>query len=100
MICENYLKITEANKNKNASKFKFQGQSTGSQRWFDLGFGWIEVNFSACEPELYRTLFQRYDDTQNKNIFKMFEVPIGNSKLCGKLSFTVMPQCSSIVKSH
>ena len=29
---------TEANKNKNEAKFKFQGQSARSQRWFDIYF--------------------------------------------------------------
>ena len=46
-----YLKFTEANKNKNDAKFKFQGQSTISQRWFDLEFDWTEVNFITREPD-------------------------------------------------
>ena len=32
------LKFIAENKNKNESKFKFQGQSVRSQRWFDLDF--------------------------------------------------------------
>ena len=35
------FKLTEANKNRNEAKFKFQGQSSISQRWFDLDFDWI-----------------------------------------------------------
>ena len=39
MLRRKYLKIAEANKNKNEAKFKLQGHSARSQRWFDLGFG-------------------------------------------------------------
>ena len=35
------LKFIAANKNKNESKFKFQGLSERSQRWFDLDFDCI-----------------------------------------------------------
>ena len=42
MLRRKDLKTTEANKNKNEAKFKFQGQSARSQRWFDLDFDWIE----------------------------------------------------------
>ena len=38
MLRRKDFKITEANKNKNEAKFKFQGQSARSQRWFDLDF--------------------------------------------------------------
>ena len=52
------LKFIAANKNKNEAEFKFQGKSARSQRWFDLDFDWIEVNFSTCEPGLYKKLFK------------------------------------------
>ena len=51
------LEFTTANKNKNEAKFRFQGQSTRSQRWFDLDFDWIDVNFSTREPDLYKETF-------------------------------------------
>ena len=38
MFRRNDLNITEANKNKNEDKFKFQGRSTRSQHWFDIDF--------------------------------------------------------------
>ena len=57
------------NKNKNEAKFKFQGQSARSQRWFDLDFDWIEVNFSTREPDFYKKLFQSHDNTHDKNSF-------------------------------
>ena len=41
MFLQKYLKITEANKNTNEAKLKFQGQSARSQHWFDLDFDWI-----------------------------------------------------------
>ena len=50
------LKFIAANKNKNEDKFKFRGQSTRSQRWFDLDFDWTEVNFSTREPDFYKKI--------------------------------------------
>ena len=38
MLCKKYSKITGENKNRNEDKFKFQGQSAISQRWFELDF--------------------------------------------------------------
>ena len=64
MLRQKDLIFTEANKNKNEAKFKFQGQSAGSQRWFDLDFDRIEVNFSTCEPDLYKIFFQIHHNTQ------------------------------------
>ena len=74
------LKFIAANRNKNEAKFKFQGQSARSQCWFDLDFDWIEVNFSTREPDFYKKLFQIHANTQDKNRFKSFQVPIVNSK--------------------
>ena len=65
---------------KNKAKLKFQGQSARSQRWFDLEFDWIEVNFSTHKPDFYKKLFQRHDGTQDINSFKSFQVTIGNGK--------------------
>ena len=53
MLRQKYLKFPAADKNKNKCKFKSQGQSEISQRWFDLDFDWIEVNFSTREPDFY-----------------------------------------------
>ena len=84
MFIRKDLKITEWNKNKNKAKYKFQGQSAMSQCWFDLDFGCIGVNFSTLEPEFYRDISQGRDDTQDTNTFKIFEVPIRNSKYVKK----------------
>ena len=65
-----YLKFVATDKNRNETKFKFQDQSARSQRWFDLEFYWIEVNFSTHEPDLYKNCFLRCDDTQDTNRFK------------------------------
>ena len=43
-----------ADKNKNETKFKFQGQSAISQLWFDFDLDWIDMNFSTREPGLYK----------------------------------------------
>ena len=48
------LKFIVENNNKNEAKFKFQGQSTRSQSWFDLDFDCFDVNFSTHEPNLYK----------------------------------------------
>ena len=40
----------------------------------------IEVNFSTHEPDFYKKKFQSHNYTQDTNIFKFFQVPIGNSK--------------------
>ena len=58
MICQKGLKTTEANKNKNEYKFKFQGHYARPQRWFDLDFGWIEETFSTREPDFYEIFFK------------------------------------------
>ena len=100
MISRKGLKLIAENKNKNEAKFKFQGQSSRSQYWFDLDFDWTEVNFSTLEPDLYKKPFHIHDDTQDTNTFKLFQVPIGNSKCVEKSSFTMMPQSSIIVRSH
>ena len=63
ILCQKDLKITEANKNKNEDKFKFQGQSLRSQHWFDLDFDCIEVNFITHEHDFCRGIFQRHNDT-------------------------------------
>ena len=42
------LKFDAADKNKNASKFKFQDQYARSRYWFDLDLDWIDINFSTC----------------------------------------------------
>ena len=80
MLRRKYLKFVAADKNKNEGKFKFQSQSERSQRWFDLDFDWIEVNFITREPDFYYKLFQSHDGSQETNTFKSFQVPIGNTK--------------------
>ena len=59
-LCRKYLKFIASKKNLNEAKFKFQGQSARSQRWFDLEFDWIEVNFSTREPDLYKKRFHSH----------------------------------------
>ena len=81
------LKFIAENKNKNESKFKFQGISAISQRCFDLYFDWSEVNYSTREPDFHKKPFQSYDYTQDKITFKRFQVPIGNSKCVETFKF-------------
>ena len=76
MPCWKDLKPFVTDKIKNEAKFKFQGQPEISQRWFDLDFHWIEVNFSKGESDFYNKLFQSHDDTQDTNTFKSFQVTI------------------------
>ena len=70
MLHQKYLKFVATDKNKNEAKFKFQGQYARSQRWFDLNFYFIEVNFSTHEPDFYKKPFQSHDNTQDTNKFK------------------------------
>ena len=100
MLCWKGFKCIAAYKNKNEAKFKLQGQSEISQRWFDLDFDWNEVNVCAREPDFYNKNFQNHDDTQDTKTFKLFQVPIRNSNVWKRLSFKMMPQCSSIVRSR
>ena len=57
MISRNDLELIAENKNKNEDNFKFRGQYSRLQRWFDLDFDWIEVIFSTHEPDLYKNPF-------------------------------------------
>ena len=81
------MKFIANNNNNNEAKFKFQGQSARSQRWFDLDFGCIEVNSSTSETDFYKNFFQNHDNTQDTNTFKFFQVPIGNSKCVENFKF-------------
>ena len=75
-----YLKFVATYRGGNEAKFKFQCQSTRSQRWFDIDLDWIEVNFSTREPDFYKKLFQIHDNTEDNNTSRFFQVPIGNTK--------------------
>ena len=75
------MKFDAADKNKNESKFKFQGQSARSQLWFDLDLDWIDMSFSTREPDFYKKFFQSHDNEKETNTFKFFQVPIGNAKV-------------------
>ena len=86
-LCRKYLKFVAADKKKNEAKFKFQGQSARSQLQFDIDLNWVEINFSTREPDFYKKIFQRYDDNQDDNTFKTFQVPIGNAKCVESFKF-------------
>ena len=81
------MKLIAANKNKNKAKFKFQVQYTRSQRWFDLEFDCIEVNFITREPDLYKKISHNHDNTQDTDTYKRFQVPIGNAKYLESFKF-------------
>ena len=72
---------------KTGSKFKFQGQSSRSQLWFDLDLYWIDMNFSTREPDFYKKLFQSHDNKQDEDTFKTFPVPIENAKFVKPFKF-------------
>ena len=61
------LKFDAADKNKNASKFKFRGQSARSIYWFDLDLIWIDINFSTREPDYIRN-FSKITTMSKKQI--------------------------------
>ena len=81
MIRHKNFNISEENENnKNENKVKFQSQSEKSHCLFDVDFDWTLENFSTHEPNFYKKIYQRHDETQDKNTFSMFAVPIKNSK--------------------
>ena len=92
-----------ADKNRTASKIKFQGQSARSQLWFDLDLDWIEINFSTREPDFYKKQFQSHDNKQDKDTFKTFPVPIGNAKVVKSFKFQkdspILSCCQKMLKS-
>ena len=53
----------------------------------DLDLYWIEVNCITHEPDFYRKIFQSHYNTQDANIFKIFQVPLGNSKCVESFKF-------------
>ena len=81
------LKFDAADKNKNSSKFKFQGQSARSKFWFDPDLDWIDINFSTREPDFYKKLFQNHDNEQETYTFRIFQVPIGDAKVVKSFVF-------------
>ena len=79
-LCRKDFKFVAAYNNENEDKLKFQGLSAKSQRCFDIDFDLIEVRFSTREPDFYKKSFQIHDNTQDTSTFKIFQVPIGNTK--------------------
>ena len=75
------LKFDAADKDKNSSKSKFQGQFARSRYWFDPNLDWIDINFSTREPDFYKKVFHNHDNEQETDSFRIFEVPIGNAKV-------------------
>ena len=100
MLRQEYLKFVATDKKKNEVKFNFQGQSARSQLYFDLDLDWIEVNFNTRDPDFYKKPFQSHGNTQDINTFRLFHVPIGNEKRVESFKFQMMPQFSSISRSH
>ena len=78
------LKSTEENKNTNEDKFKFQYQSAISQRWFDIDLIIWRKLLSHVNLSFIGKYFKGMTKSNIKIKFKMFEVPIGNSKCVEK----------------
>ena len=97
------LLFDAADKNKTESKFKFQGQSVRSQLWFDLDLIWIDKMFSTREPDFYKKLFQSHDNKQDEDMFKTFQVPIGNAKVLKSFKFqkdaSIISYCKKTLNS-
>ena len=43
----------------NTKKYKFQGQSTTSIRWFDIHREWLEEKSSTREPDFYKNFIKQ-----------------------------------------
>ena len=98
MLRQKYLKFVATGKNKNEAKFKFQGQSARLQRWFDLDFDCIEVNFTTREPNIYKKFFKSMMIHKIQIHLKAFKFQYEMKILWNHLSITVMPQSSSIIR--
>ena len=98
-LSRKYLKFIAENKDKNEAKFNFRCLSAISQRWFYLDFDWIEEKFSTHRPDFYNCFkpMTIHKIELHLNYFN-FQQEIQN--VWNDLSFTMMPQCSSIVRSH
>ena len=94
------LIFTGANKNKNEAKFKFQGQSARSQRCFDLDLDWIQVNFSTHEPDFYKIFFKSMTIHKIQIHLNYLNFQQETQNVWKMLRFTMMPQSTSIVRSH
>ena len=99
-LCQKDFKFVATDKNKNEAKFKFQGQSAISQRWFDIDLDWIKVNFSTRSPDFYKKLFKA--TTIHKILIHSgsFRFQLEMQNVWNHLSFKMMPQSSSIVRSQ
>ena len=75
------LKFDAADKNKNASKFKFQGQSARSQLWFDLDLDWIDINFALVNLISIRNYFKVMKISKTKIHSKHFKFQLEMQKL-------------------
>ena len=94
------LKFVATDWDKNEAKFEFQGQSARSQRWFDLDFDWIEVNFSTREPDFYKNIFKAMTIHKILIHSDYFKFQLEMQNVWNHLSLKIMPQSSSMVRSH
>ena len=44
---------------------------------------------STSEPDFYKQIFQRHDETQDKYTFEIFVLPIGNDKNVEEMRFHI-----------
>ena len=87
-----FMKFVAENNNNNEANFKFQGQSARSQRWFDIDFDWIEVNFRTREPDLYKIFFRAMTIHKIQIHLKYFQFQQGIQNVWTLLSSTMMPE--------
>ena len=92
MISRKDLKLIAETKNKNKTKFKFQGQFARSQHWCDLDFDCVQVNFTTCEPYLYKRLYRAIRIHNIEINLNPFKLPQEIQNVWKFLSFTMMPQ--------
>ena len=81
------LKFVATDRNTNEAKFKFQGLSERSQRWFDIDLDWIEVIFSSCEPDFYKKLLKAMKIHNIIIHSDSFKFQFGNAKCVESFKF-------------
>ena len=79
--CSWYIERIWIKKKEKANKYNFQGQSSKSKRWFDIGHEWWGEKYFTREPEFYNTPYEINIEGQDMETYKFFVVPIGNNKI-------------------
>ena len=94
------FKFVVTDKNENEAKFKFRGLSARSKRWFDLDLDWIEVFLALVTLISMRNFFKATRIHRILIRSDSFKLQLEMENVWNHLSLKMMPQSSSIVRTH